>query len=204
LVIFLTWELNIEMKKKIKINFSDFWGEEFDKGNNFFIKLLSQKYDVILSERPDILIYSCYGFNFLEYNCLRVFFTGENTRPDFFECDYALSFDYPEYGAKNYRLPLYKLYEDIEMLLRPKSVDEIASSKSKFCNMLVSNSYGKERVQFFEKLSKYKKVDSGGRYLNNIGYRVEDRLKFVKDYKFTLAFENTSFLFVSLPVPSKI
>ena len=41
-------------------------------------------------------------------------------------------------------------------------------------------------------MSKYKKVDSGGRYLNNIGGPVADKLDFIKEYKFTIAFENSS------------
>jgi len=50
-----------------------------------------------------------------------------------------------------------------------------------------------KRIKFFHKLSKYKKVDSGGKVLNNIGGRVKDKLTFIKDYKFTIAFENASF-----------
>ena len=59
--------------------------------------------------------------------------------------------------------------------------------------MLVSNPNAKFRIDFFRKLSEYKKVDSGGKVENNIGYRVKDRFEFVKQYKFTLAFENTSY-----------
>ena len=44
-----------------------------------------------------------------------------------------------------------------------------------------------------EKLSKYKRVDSGGRHLNNIGGPVDDKLEFQKDYKFSIAFENSAF-----------
>ena len=49
---------------------------------------------------------------------------------------------------------------------------------------------------FFNELSeKYKKVDSGGRYLNNIGKPegVEDKLEFLRNYKFSFAFENVSY-----------
>ena len=41
--------------------------------------------------------------------------------------------------------------------------------------------------------SKYKKVDSGGRYLNNVGGPVPDKLDFIKEYKFTMSFENSSY-----------
>jgi hypothetical protein len=34
-------------------------------------------------------------------------------------------------------------------------------------------------------------VDAGGRVLNNIGYLVDDKLKFQSKYKFSIAFENS-------------
>jgi hypothetical protein len=40
------------MKKKIKINFTDFW-PGFDKKNNYFCKLLRSEFDVELSHNPD-------------------------------------------------------------------------------------------------------------------------------------------------------
>jgi hypothetical protein len=40
------------------------------------------------------------------------------------------------------------------------------------------------------KLSKYKKIDSGGRHYNNLGFLVNDKLEFLKNYKFNICFEN--------------
>jgi hypothetical protein len=57
----------------------------------------------------------------------------------------------------------------------------------------VSNPAGRTRNRVFEKLSRYKRVDSGGRFRNNIGGPVADKLAFVTGYKFNLAFENSSF-----------
>ena len=64
----------------------------------------------------------------------------------------------------------------------------------KFCNFVYSNNVNADpiRTKFFHELSKYKKVDSGGKYLNNIGRAVNDKIEFIKDYKFTIAFENSS------------
>jgi hypothetical protein len=58
--------------------------------------------------------------------------------------------------------------------------------------MVVSNANAKERIAFFHQLSKYKQVDSGGRYLNNVGRTVADKREFIKDHKFVLSFENSS------------
>jgi len=65
--------------------------------------------------------------------------------------------------------------------------------KRKFCNFVVSNSGCQHRNDFFAKLSKYKKVDSGGRFANNIGYPVQDKRKFQSEYKFSIAFENNAY-----------
>jgi hypothetical protein len=47
------------------------------------------------------------------------------------------------------------------------------------------------REVFFKELSKYKIIDSGGKHLNNIGYKVNDKVEFIRDYKFTIAFESS-------------
>ncbi len=180
------------MKRTIKINFTDFW-YPFNKTNNYFWNLLSKKYDLELSEEPDILFYSDFGINFTNYNCIRVFFTGENTRPNFKECDFSFSFDYLPEEPRNYRLPLYLFYDDVNKLTISKEPELIASKKTKFCSFIISNKYSAKRINFFKKLSKYKKVDSGGKVLNNIGDPVKDKYKFMKDYKFNIAFENSAY-----------
>lgn len=183
------------MKPVLKLNFVDFWPVGFDPYNNFFYNLLSTVYDVQLTEHPDLVIYSCYGNTYLQYQCTRLFFTPENMRPDFTACDYAIGFDY--LTRDNYlRVPLFVLYceGELERLMnKGQSAESILASKTGFCNMVVSNPHSKRRIQFFEKLSRYKKVDSGGKYLNNIGGPVADKRAFVRKYKFSLAFENSSY-----------
>jgi hypothetical protein len=121
-----------------------------------------------------------------------VFFTGENIRPDFKRCDYAMTFDYND-SPRHYRLPLYALFGDVEALLAPKDPEAILKSKTKFCAFIYSNPSCATRNRFFKKLSKYKRIDSAGRYMNNMGIKLENKLEFIKDYKFTFAFENSEF-----------
>ena len=45
----------------------------------------------------------------------------------------------------------------------------------------------------FDQLSKYKQVASGGKVRNNVGGRVPDKVKFISNYKFNIAFENASY-----------
>lgn len=59
--------------------------------------------------------------------------------------------------------------------------------------MVISNGNAKDRINFYHQLSIYKRVDSGGKYLNNIGQIVPQKMDFIKDYKFVFAFENSSY-----------
>lgn len=181
------------MKSIIRINFADFW-KHLDKTDNYFFNLLSKKYNVEISSSPDILIYSCYGEDHLKYNCIKVIYNGENQRINWNACDFAFGMDLIQNNPRYYRLPNWILYGDPLKLTYPKpNPADILAEKAGFCNMVVSNGRAKERIAFFHKLNKYKKIDSGGRYLNNIGGPVANKQDFIKKYKFTLAFENSSY-----------
>lgn len=82
-------------KPKIRLDFADFWYPDtrIEKQNSDFYRLLSQRFEIELSDSPDFLVYSCFGQRHLDYRCVRIFYTGENSRPDFDECDFAFSFD---------------------------------------------------------------------------------------------------------------
>jgi hypothetical protein len=177
------------MKRKIKIDFSDFWGG-FDNTDNYFYNLLKEEFDVEISNNPDYLFFSLFGQNHQRYNCKKIFYTGENIAPQLGYCDYSFSFE-PTMD-RNYRLPHYLLYDGYYELALEKKIDE-SMAKRKFCNFVVSNGECHERNIFFAKLSKYKKVDSGGRFANNIGHSVDDKRKFQSEYKFSIAFENNAY-----------
>lgn len=175
----------------IKIDFSDFW-PGFDKTNNYFYNLLKEEFEVEISNNPDYLFFSVFGNNHLRYqNCIKIFYTGENVAPRLDYCDYSFSFDYID-DHRNYRLPHYLLYDGYYELARPKMIEESMLNR-KFCNFVVSNGACSERNNFFRELSKYKKVDSGGRFQNNIGYYVNDKVQFQSNYKFSMAFENNAY-----------
>ena len=185
------------MIQKLKINFVDFW-PGFVADDNYFYNLLATSYIVELSDTPDFIFYSCYGNEYLKYTCLKIFYTPENERPDFTACDFAFSFDYIN-DKRHFRLPLYVLYIDrancLESLLDQKTKEEaieIWRKKKKFCCMVVSNPNSKKRIEFFNFLTLRCRIDSGGRYMNNIDGPVDNKLDFIKDYKFVISFENSS------------
>lgn len=172
---------------RLKVDFVDFWGG-FNKTNNYFFNILKDMYDIEISNNPDILFYSLFGTTHKQYNCTKIFFTGENIAPPN-DCNWSFSFEVND--DKNYRLPLYLLYDGYYDLVNKQITDDLTNRK--FCNFVVSNGASPERNDFFIKLSKYKKVDSGGRFMNNIGYYLEDKRKFQSEYKFSIAFENTEY-----------
>ena len=187
---------------KHRINFVDFHDSFSPKSNSILNNLLPH-FDLEISDEPEFLFYSVFGFNHTHPRfgrCVKIWCTEENFRPDFTRCDYALSFDYLPHEPRNLRLPLYVRYlyhhhqDTGKNLIKPPNFDatSILQSKTRFCNFIYSNSLAKTRVEFFRKLSKYKRVDSGGAVLNNMGYQPSDKLKFITPYKFTIAFENSS------------
>jgi len=184
--------------KQLRLKFTDFW-PGFAPSDNYFFKLLSRFCAVELDDEPDVVIYSSYRREYLKYDCTRVFYTGENVRPDFSGCDFALSCDFTD-RPNHYRLPLYALYIErakwLPKLLSRKSREEALATwrrKQKFCCMVVSNDNSPRRIELFKKLSAYKRVDSGGRILNNIGGPVANKMQFIRDYRFVISFENSSY-----------
>ena len=190
--------------KKIRIKFVDFW-DKFDCENNFFVSILKEKYEVEFSEEPQYLFYSMFSKNFLKYNnCVRIFFTGENIIPDFNLCDYAMGFDWIIFGDRYLRTPLYLLSDGfqpasyMEMLQegmeKTKKPNEVLNKKTDFCSFVYSNGKANPiREELFNILSKYKKVNSGGRFLNNIGGAVDNKKNFETQHKFSIACENSSY-----------
>jgi hypothetical protein len=176
------------MKSKIKINFTDFW-PGFDSKNNYFYNLLLEEFDVEISNNPDYLFFSLFGNQHSQFKCKKIFYTGENIQPPI-NCDWSFSFE-PTSGS-NYRLPHYLLYDGYYELNRKKIIDNSLSNR-KFCNFVASNGNCEDRNEFVKKLSKYKKVDCGGRWMNNIGYIVSDKIKFQSEYKFSISFENNAY-----------
>jgi len=184
---------------KVRLDFCDFW-PGFRKTANFFYVLLRERFDVEICDQPDYLIYADPGQHMHRvHDCVKIYFSVESFGPDFRECDYAFTCRYLD-DPRHLRLPYYVLSAHPPRL--QKTEEEIAglmATKSKFCCFVVSNAGRKKtqkRVEFFHRLSKYKKVDSGGAALNNIGYRIPDgvgpKWDFLRQYKFNIAFENSS------------
>lgn len=197
--------------KKIRLAFSDFWGELLPE-DNYFYNLLKLRYDIIIDqENPDIVIHSIYGNSHLRYDMnkhIKILYLGENYRPDMNNSHYSLSFDYSD-DSRNYRLPLWVFslnwfnrpynpdrdqayLHSLEEFLNKKKIE-----KSKFCSFIVSNPNSSRRIDFARKLAGYKMIDCPGRVFTNVepirgrGDQIE-KINFLESYKFNLCFENSS------------
>lgn len=190
--------------KTVKIKFSGMGGR-FNPNNNFIINTLKKRYDVELSDQPDYLFYSVISADYLNYNCVRIFYTAENLVPDFNICDYAIGYHNIGFEDRYMRYPLYLVddfnaYEGddyasdlVKAIHKHEQAENVMQEKTDFCSFVYSNAEAAPcRQKMFEALSEYKKVSSGGRYLNNVGGPVKSKLEFQKKHKFVIAFENTS------------
>ena len=162
------------------------------------LNFINEDYDIEITDDldADYVIHSCMGYEVLKYSGIRIYVCGECVSPNFNTSDYALAFDRMSYGDRNQWFPLIKIYTDAYKVLqnsRPKT-DSIIKKKSDFCSYVVSNTKNssEERVQIFDLLNAYKTVNSGGRWRNNTGGPVANKLEFQTKHKFAIAFENYS------------
>ena len=162
--------------------------------------ILKKRFNVELHSQPDFLFY-CDPNQHVHrlHNCIRIFFTVESMLPDWRECDYALTCRYLD-EPRHLRLPLYVVAANPEELLRKgEDWEAILAAKKHFCAFVIGKADPRKRekrVEFFHRLSRYKKVDSAGGALNNMGWHVPylpgAKMEFLRSYKFNIAFENAS------------
>lgn len=186
-------------KRIIKIKFLDYWSSFYDEEMEdcLIMRILRKHYEVKVCDDADYVFFSTMGDSHWSVpdRCIKIYQTGENIVPDFNACDYAIGFEWMEYGDRYIRFPNYMFY-DVELLhkmetkhLLPPKWD-LQAQKPDFCSFVVSNHRNPKRNEAFQALCKYKKVDSGGRYLNNIGGPVQDKFAFDSTHRFSLCFEN--------------
>lgn len=180
-------------RKAVRLKFVDGY-PGFKPEESALYKVIAQFFDIVLCENPDYIITQPYGREHLKYNCLKIFFTGENMTPDFNLYDYAIGFDHLSLGDRYVRVPLWAIRSNFRNFRESNCPSDEALLNRGFCSFVVSNSQGDPiRMKFVKELSKYKKVDSGGWCMNNVGGPVKDKLPFLAKYKFNIAFENSAY-----------
>ena len=179
----------------LRIAFTD-WASGTHIIQNRIMRLLSAQRGVIQSKpsEADLLIYSDFGEQHWHFKGLKVYITGENMIPDFDQCDISYSpFQIPG-DARAVRLPYYALImPDTGSLVRPADYNAQNNlSRPEFACFVASNARGSERNQFFRKLHRRKPLVSAGRHFNTTGKAIEDKMSFLHNFRFNLAFENSS------------
>ena len=144
------------------------------------------------SNKPDYLIYNVFGFRHLENkynNCIKIAYITENSIPDLNIADYAFGFQHINYLDRFYKFTNFyniSLCYIIRKYLILKNF-----KKTKFCGAVISDKLAYFRNKFIIELSKYKIVDMGGKYNNNIGKTVKNKIEFLSSYKFSISMENS-------------
>lgn len=193
----------------MKFSFLDFW-DGFQPNNNFFIDLfreiLGDGVEVSPPQEADVIIYSCFGRqnhrSFDKDKVIKIFYTGENLRPNYKECTYSFTFDFDDYQGRNIRIPLWLLqldWYDKKDYENPKYVIPLTDleknqftsiPKTKFC-ALINNNLFDNRVECMKKLSTYKAVDGFGKPFGNWFYGEKRKMEILSSYRFSICFENT-------------
>ena len=146
--------------KKIKIGFTD----THDHLAAFFNHVLGMRFDVeiVKEDTPDFLIFGDRNFgndnlNFDRDKVTKIFYTGENQRPEDYDCDYAITFDH-NYSPWHYRLPLWVIYLWALKHVHKSEYDKNSilknnvKPKTDFCSFVVKNANPQERKNFYHKL----------------------------------------------------
>jgi len=146
-------------------------------------------------------------------NFVKIFHGSEHIKPNMDECDWAFSSKFEEDFShpRHMWLPTY-VANDFQLgkkaippIKKKINFGRIKKEKTKFCNFIYSQEVP-FRNDFFKKLSKYKKIDAPGRCMTNsppiksdspkksrISLNwVQEKIDYLKPYKFTMAFENVS------------
>lgn len=201
------------MKPELRIGFCD----TFLNCELFFTDILSKRYIVIRDDmNPHYLIYGDTNFGQKHHlydrkNVTKIFYTGENVRPNYADCDYAITFDHVN-SLSHYRLPLYalemwaivhenKFTEDYNYLQGlHKKFDWEKEYDSKITNItyVQSNPYCATRTNLVKALiSVGANIKCGGPHLNNMGEIIPrnrlSKMKFLREGKINIAMENGSY-----------
>ena len=189
--------------KTVKIDFVGFW-KGFDKKANFFYQILSERYNVEISDEPDYAFIYPLGnpFKYTKYKGVRILVAGEPLAPDFSAYDYAVGFDYIDFGERYIRYPLsiWSRFGPMpyRTFLTEEQAEEILKRKTLFCNFIYSHeSVLGMREKLFDALSEYKHVEAAGTYRNNqpngIYVKGVTKHELLDRCKFTIAAESMSY-----------
>ena len=183
-------------KKLIKVNIIGI----NNKRRKYFNWLKSKLDDEFLlkyeENDPDYLIYNVFYSDYLNpkyNNTIKIALYTENVMADINYADYILSHYHINYLDRCFKYSIFLLRNSSD--INKKREETLRKPiRKKFCGAVITNCrpFYLFRMNFIDKLNKYKKVDMGGRCNNNINKNVTDKIEFLSDYKFSIAMENSN------------
>lgn len=191
----------------MNICYLDMW-PGFDTGSNWFNLVFKDCFNREFNfnstpDEADIIFASSFGNErnkVKNLKAVRIFYTGENERPDLNFADYSLSFDFDTYGGRNFRLPHWYLYINwwgeqdfpharisMEQLTHKWNPEQIWE-REKFCSIMIGNPV-QNRIEVAQKLNEFKDVHGYGRVFG----RPYDgcKVKLLEQYRWNICFENS-------------
>ncbi len=152
-------------------------------------------------QEADFFIGDTFSSHIDRFKGIRVLSTGENHPIDLNRFDYCLTHDFRE-NDRCHRYPFWQKIllnqPDLRAYLKgerpPVTPDDLTGKQTEFCAFVCRNAKGKERNTFVRELSKVKKVNCGGPFMNNIGYVLPKQYKIKREFQrqhcFSMAYEN--------------
>ena len=195
--------------RKLRIKYIDGFNNVDKNTSNTLYDILRKTYDIeIVEENPDVVVSGDYLSSHLKYDCFKIFFGTENMVLNHKYADISLGSNQIHGYPNTKHCSCIFHFSCFNSMINKKSYDEFKelknSPKTKFCAFMYSNQRAKARKVFCIKLMDYKKVDCLGSVLNNTKLdKTEARyvsdwddkaMNIYKDYKFVIAFENSSSL----------
>jgi hypothetical protein len=183
--------------------------------DKYKISFSDQNYNVIFEGpfsssghyRPELKDRNFKEYSPLDPKVVKIFWTGEAILPNLDSYDLTIGFDRVEHP--NYiRFPLYYSFAFGPKIRtgynREADLGKCNTNKKFACFLVSSNSEEHSylnhlpfdgcaaRVEIFHKLSLYKRVESGGKLLNNVYGPVSNGMEWLSQCKFVIAYENQS------------
>jgi len=186
-----------KMKTQVRdIEFIDWWQNISDSVINVFKTIFQD-------QNKNIKIYSVFGGSDIKRNknTLHIQFSGER----YYKNANLFDINFIPYPVKTQNIVIFP-YAAFHIISEKISTDYFLNKREhnstkfddKFCLFAVSNGECKPRNYFYKELSKYKHVDSCGRFLNNMesifpgNHGSKEFHNFISNYKFMICFENVS------------
>jgi hypothetical protein len=180
-------------KRKIVLNSVDLNDPNYHR--KWLRRILNKKYRIKFdSNNPDYVIYNVFGTEHLNdkyNNSVKIAIFTENKIPDLNEADYVIGHSHINYLDRCFKFSIFLWIINDFKNIREKVLK--SPIRTKFCAAVITNGKTPDdfRIKFINELEKYKLIDMGGKYKNNIGGPVKNKKQFLTSYKFSISIENS-------------